>query len=204
VTVDRDIAVRWLTASAYGNFVPAILAIADLSDRGAGMPASPEQATEWLRRAAQLGSPRAQYVLGERLLSGRGTPADAIEGWRQIRGAAALGDASAMLRLGSAVANEGHHATREQRIEGMVMLLLALRVGSDDIKRAATPLRTDIQRHMFPDEIAEATTRARAWQPPAGAAEVDGPRMQAEAPRPPGPANGRPGQGRSGSGAQRR
>jgi TPR repeat protein len=204
VAVDYRSAVAWLAAAAYGNFVPAILAIADLNDRGAGMPANPDQATEWLRRAAQLGSPRARYVLGERLLAGRGATPDATEGWRWIRSAADLGDSSAMLRLGQAVAAEGHRATREHRLEGMTMLMLAQRYGSDEIKREAARARLEVQRHMFPDELAEANGRARAWQPPAGAAEIDGPRMPTEAPRPTGP-GARPGQPRNGSStAQRR
>jgi len=190
------------TAAAYGNFVPAILALADLNDRGVGVPANPEQATTWLRRAAQLGSPRAQYVLGERLLAGRGAAVDAAEGWRLMRAAAQAADATAMLRIAATVTGES--ATREQRIDAMTMLMLAQRFGSDEVKREAARQRAEVQRYMFPDEIAEANTRSRAYQPPPGAADIDGPRMQAEAPRPGAPANGRPGQARGGSAAQRR
>ncbi len=197
VTVDHTMALAWLTASAHGNFVPAIMAVADLNDRGVGVPASPERATEWLRRAAQLGSPRAQYVLGERLLTGRGAAPDPAEGWRWLRSAAQHADANAMLRIAQTVT--GHESTREQRIEAMTMLILAQRNGSDEVKRAATQQRAEIQRHMFPDEVAEANARARAYQPPPGVADIDGPRMQAEAPRPPGAPNGRNAQGRNGA-----
>jgi hypothetical protein len=86
----------------------------------------------------------------------------------------------------------------------MTMLQLAARVGTDDIKREATRLRGELQRYMFPDEITEASTRARAWQPPAGVADIDGPHMQAEAPRPGAPANGRPGQARGAAGGTQR
>lgn len=195
VPVDHDRAIAWLTAAAYGNFVPAILALSDLNDRGAGMAANPEQATEWLRRAARLGSPRGQYILGERLLAGRGATTNAVEGWGWIRSAAQLGEASAMLRLGNV--GIGPNSTSEQRVEAMTMLLLAQRTGSDEIKREAGRLRIDVQRHMLPDEIAEANQRARAWQPQPGAADIDGPRLQAAAPRPAGQAGGRTAQGRN-------
>jgi hypothetical protein len=109
-----------------------------------------------------------------------------------------------MLRLGAAVAGDAASSTRDQRVDGLTMLQLAARVGTDDIKREAARLRGELQAYMFPDEIAEAGTRARAWQPPAGVADIDGPHMQAEAPRPGAQANGRPGQARAGSVTQRR
>lgn len=177
VPVDGAQAVAWLTASATANFVPAILALADMYDRGAGVAQDAAAATGWIRRAAGLGSPRGTYILAERTLTGRGTPVNVADGWALMRRAADLGEPSAMLRLGQV--NTGANSTAEQRISALTMLLLAIRFGSDDVKREATRTRGDLTPHMMPNEIAEATTRSRAFQQPPGAADIDGPRMEA-------------------------
>lgn len=194
VPVDGTQAVAWLTASATSNFVPAILALADMYDRGAGVAQDAQAATNWLRRAATLGSPRATYILAERTLIGRGTPVNVSDGWALMRRAADRGEPTAMLRLGQI--NLGSNATAEQRISSMTMLLLAIRFGSADVKREATRARAELAVNMMPNEIAEATTRSRAFEPPPGAADIDGPRMEA-----PPPAAGR---GQQARGAQRR
>lgn len=190
VPVDGAQAIAWLTASATSNFVPAILALADMYDRGAGVAQDAAAATGWIRRAASLGSPRGTYILAERTLIGRGTPVNVADGWALMRRAADRGEPSAMLRLGQV--NPGANSTIEQRISALTMLLLAIRLGSDDVKRDATRARGELTPHMMPNEIAEATTRARAFQPPPGAADVDGPRMEAP-PRQAGRGQQRPG-----------
>lgn len=177
VPVDAAQSIAWLNAAAGSNFVPAILALADMYDRGAGVPRNVETATNWMRRAASLGSPRGLYILAERTLAGVGTPANAADGWMLMRQAAERGEAAAMLRLGQITGGSG--STAEQRISALTMLLLAIRFGGDDVKREATRLRGELTAHMLPNEIADATTRSRAFQPPPGAVEIDGPRMQA-------------------------
>lgn len=194
VPVDGAQAIAWLTASATSNFVPAILALADMVDRGAGVAQDAAAATAWIRRAASLGSPRGTYILAERTLIGRGTPVNVADGWALMRRAADRGEASAMLRLGAV--NPGPNATTEQRLSAMTMLLLAIRFGNADVKREATRQRSELALHMMPNEIAEATARSRAFEPPPGAADIDGPRVEA-----PPPGNGR---GQQNRGAQRR
>ncbi len=67
VPVDGAQAVAWLTASATANFVPAILALADMYDRG--RRGRMRRRPAGIRRAAGLGSPR-HAILAERTLIG--------------------------------------------------------------------------------------------------------------------------------------
>jgi TPR repeat protein len=57
--------VRWLEASARNGVPQAMVALAALSDAGAGVPFDPARADDWRRQAAKLGDPTARAQLAE-------------------------------------------------------------------------------------------------------------------------------------------
>jgi len=71
-------------------------------ETGNGIPANPEQAVVWYRKAAEQGNAKAQNSLGVLYWMGNGVVANKVEAVQWYRKSARQGDASAMFNLGAA------------------------------------------------------------------------------------------------------
>lgn len=80
---------RWLQAAAEQDDIEALRVLAALARDGRGMIQSDEDAYAYMSRAAELGSPEAQYGLADMLLSGQGISRDAGAALTWARKAAA-------------------------------------------------------------------------------------------------------------------
>jgi TPR repeat protein len=98
-------ALRPCTHEAELGIAEAAYRLAEIYDRGLGVPADPPQAATWYRRAAVAGSREAAVRLGAMYETGRGVHTDAAEAVAWYRKAALLGDARAQLRLAKAYEN---------------------------------------------------------------------------------------------------
>ena len=78
---------------------PSMINLAQFYDMGWGAPASAEQSTAWLRRAAEKNYSAGQYEYGLALLRGHGVPRDEILAKVWLEKAAAQGDRDAMALL---------------------------------------------------------------------------------------------------------
>lgn len=95
--LDRSTAQRWLELAAGQDFLEAQLQLADLhlQERGAGQAS----ARQWLRRAASLGSPVAQYRLGASYMDGLGGAPDYTEAYVWLSLALLNGESRAEARV---------------------------------------------------------------------------------------------------------
>jgi TPR repeat protein len=75
---DPNAATSWLRGAlrAQANDPALMLTLAERIDSGVGCAADAVEATDWVRRAAELGDPSACRAMGVRLRSGIGAKAD--------------------------------------------------------------------------------------------------------------------------------
>ena len=102
-----DHAIGKLTRLAEDGVGEAALLLADMAERGAGMPTDPELAMKWRREAADLGNAAAQYEIAERYMHGRGVDPDDAMAITFYRDAARGGHPSAKEKLGVIYADAG-------------------------------------------------------------------------------------------------
>lgn len=92
--VNRDYkeAVTWLTRAADAGNVEALKDLAEIHERGLGVPANPSEAASFMRRAAIAGDISAMQKMVEYYVNGTGVPQDyaRAEMWAQL--AAKKGD----------------------------------------------------------------------------------------------------------------
>ncbi|MBJ7259864.1 MAG: sel1 repeat family protein, partial [Chthoniobacterales bacterium] len=67
---------RWLNDAAGQNDTEALRVLSALAAEGRGMDQSDKESYIYMRRAAELGSPEAQYEVANMLANGRGMPRD--------------------------------------------------------------------------------------------------------------------------------
>ena len=89
----------WLAAAEAGDGLAQRM-VGDLTLRGVGTEASPDQAAAWLRRAADQGDTPAKIILASLYLQDQAAPRDANEPIDLLRQAAEQGDADAQYNLG--------------------------------------------------------------------------------------------------------
>ena len=89
-----------LTGLAEDGYGEAALLLADMAERGEGMPNDPGLAMTWRRRAADLGNAEAQYQLAERYMRGWGVERDDAMAITYYRDAARGGHPSAKEKIG--------------------------------------------------------------------------------------------------------
>jgi TPR repeat protein len=96
-----------LTRLAEDGYGEAALLLADMAERGEGMPADAGLAMMWRQRAADLGSAEAQYQLAERYLRGDGLDPDDAMAITYYRDAARGGHPMAQEKLRLIYADAG-------------------------------------------------------------------------------------------------
>ena len=162
VDASAPLAVEWLTKASQADHVPAILALAALYREGRGVNRDLAMAAKLERHAADLGSPEAEFLLGERLQDGQGGTEKASK--EMLSRAAAAGHPGALLRLGRITAS-APDAPPEERIHAFVYLTLAAQRGGDDVKRDAQQEIAAVKATLSPEELATAQTELRDWKP---------------------------------------
>lgn len=90
-----------LETEAQGGDLPSQLALAQILRDGLGVPADPERAFAWAKRAAEQGSASAQVAVGAMCEWGKGTPVDLPAAAVWYRQAARQGNAGAANSLGA-------------------------------------------------------------------------------------------------------
>ncbi len=164
VPVDAKQAVTWLQRAAKNNHTGAMLSLAGLLDTGlGGIEQKTDEAANWIKQAADAGSVRALYLYAQRLEQGRGVPKDEKLAAIWYKRAAERGYPAAELWLGRRV-GDGLNASQDENIAAYTWLTLALQRGQGQVQTDAAQARRALQVNMLPADIAEATTRARAWK----------------------------------------
>jgi TPR repeat protein len=92
-------AARCVERAAKLGHVEAMCRLAELHEKGEGVPVDEWAALGWCRKAADRGHARAMHDLGVKYEEGAGVPKDAVAAVSWYRKAAALGEAVAMCSL---------------------------------------------------------------------------------------------------------
>jgi TPR repeat protein len=116
-----------------------------------------------IERAADLGNPDAQYLLGERLAAGNGILQDKKKAWEWFKKAADAGQPAALYRIGRVIF--ARDRSIEDNIQAYAWLTLASQRGSGDVKRDAASDRATLAKDMTPGDISAAMQRVKAWKP---------------------------------------
>jgi len=96
---DHATAMRLLGAAARGTDPRAAAALADIHERGLGVPRDHLEALRWRRMAAERGDPESAYRIGLRHASGDGVERDDVAARRWFRVAAERGHGPAQEAL---------------------------------------------------------------------------------------------------------
>jgi uncharacterized protein len=144
--------VTWLKRGAAGGSTHAMMLLATLRMQGqAGLKRDPARALKWFRRAATLGDPVAQALMGQFSISGTMLPADAKAGEAWLRKAARQGmvGAQALLAYYLVTGHDGaptdpaagvrwaRKASAQHNAQGYYVLGLAFQSGTGEPKDAA-------------------------------------------------------------------
>ncbi len=124
---------------------------------GLGVPKDDREAVKWFRKSTEQGYARAQYNLGVMYDEGRGVPQDDKEAAKWYRKAAERGLARAQNNLG--VMYVKGRGVPQDYVFAHKWFNIA---GANGAERAAAA-RDRIAEKMTPEQIEEATSRARAW-----------------------------------------
>ena len=125
---------------------------------GRKRPHDPKQAHVHLLKAAELGHPRSQGLVGVSYMRGRGTERDPAEGVRWLTIGAENGWPHAQLKLGEAY-RDGVGVEHDP-VEALMWLALAGRSGSI----AASMIASSYAQSLPPDQRQEGFERVRAWR----------------------------------------
>ncbi len=115
---DLTVAIRWFGRAAKRDHVAALVRLARICLEdipAAGGDRDPQQAAEWLERAAMLGEAEAMVLLAQLYLDGDGTRTDGSEALVWLHRACELGHGPAFLRMGELYAWGEHVACDLQR-----------------------------------------------------------------------------------------
>ncbi len=162
---------RWrAAAAAFGraialrpDYAEAQFNLAQLHDRGRGVPADPAEAARLYRRAAERGHAGAQVNLGRLHRAGRGVARNDAEAVRWYRRAAGQGHPFAQFNL-ALMHRSGEGVEQDDAAAHLWYTLAAARLTGAARARAVEG-RAAVERRMRPAEIAEAERRAREWRP---------------------------------------
>ncbi len=124
---------------------------------GRGVPKDDREAVKWFRKSVEQGYARAQFNLGFMYSGGRGVPQDEKEAAKWYRKAAEQGLAAAQFRLGL-IYYKGQGV-----IKDFVSAHQWLNIASVNGHEKVGVLRDLIGKTMTPEQVEEATSRARAW-----------------------------------------
>jgi hypothetical protein len=157
-------ATEWFRKSAAQGYGPAEFQMGQLYDFGFGVAVDAEQAFGWYRRAADHGNPAAQRALGDFYRRGRGVLANppAAAAWYQR--AADGDDLRAQYQLGQ-MYFDGTGVTRDYVSAYMWFDIAARQTPLVDNQKAILELRNIAAARMTPEQVTEATRRAKSWAP---------------------------------------
>jgi localization factor PodJL len=156
---DYDTALTEFRPLAEGGMAAAQFRLGTMYENGRGLPRDLDAARDWYTRAAAQGYSGALYSLGY-VCYIEADGACAVEWWTR---AAARASADAMFSLG-VLYDEGTAMPRDP-VQAHMWYDLAAAAGA----AGAAEKRDALARGMSATEVAEARTRARAWQGGAGA-----------------------------------
>ncbi len=133
-------------------------------ENGKGVPQDYAEAANWYHLAAEKGLAEAQFSLGDMYVKGKGVTQDFADAVKWYHLAAEQGDAYGQLYLGNMYA-KGKGITQDYVQAHMWANLAAaqLQPGLDGDR--AVNIRDDAEKHMTPDQVAEAQRLAREWKP---------------------------------------
>ena len=144
--------------------------LAQLHDRGRGVPADPVEAARLYRAAAEQGHMGAQVNLGRLYRAGRGVDRDDAEAVRWYRRAAERGQPIAQFNLAQMYA--AGDGVEQDDVEAYLWYSVAAARLDADRREASVAARTRavdardaLARRMRPEDVAEAGRQARAWTP---------------------------------------
>lgn len=155
---DYATAARELRPLADQGLAHAQYLMGHMYQTGQGVAQDYAEAAKWYRLAAEQGIARAQYSLGVMFDGGYGVAKDQAEAAKWYLKAAEKGIGRAQNNLGVLYAN-GEGVTRDY-VAAYMWLSLAAAQGI----AAAAENRDAVAELMTRDQIANAETRARAWQ----------------------------------------
>ena len=144
--------------------------LAQLHDRGRGVPADPAEAARLYRAAAELGHLGAQVNLGRLYRDGRGVERDDAEAVRWYRRAAGRGQPIAQFNLAQMYA-AGDGVEQDDVAAYRWYSIAAARLAADGreasvaARARAADARDALAVRMSPRDIAEAERQAQAWTP---------------------------------------
>ena len=144
--------------------------LAQLHDRGRGVPADPAEAARLYRAAAEQRHMGAQVNLGRLYRDGRGVDRDDAEAVRWYRLAAERGQPIAQFNLAQMYA-AGDGVEQDDVAAYLWYSVAAARLAADRrdasvaARTRAVDARDALARRMRPEDVAEAERQARAWTP---------------------------------------
>ncbi|MYI75110.1 MAG: tetratricopeptide repeat protein [Acidobacteria bacterium] len=144
--------------------------LAQLHDRGRGVPADPAEAARLYGAAAEQGHLGAQVNLGRLYRAGRGVERDDAEAVRWYRRAAERGQPIAQFNLAQMYA-AGDGVEQDDVAAYLWYSVAAARLAADRrdasvaARTRAVDARDALARRMRPEDVAEAERQARAWTP---------------------------------------
>ncbi len=152
---------------SYARFIvtaPFQFEVGEVYEQGKLVEPDMAAAVDWYTRAAKQGSPDAINRIGELWAGGLDGQPDPVEAAKWYRRAAGRGSAKAQLNLGRACL-EGEGVGRDV-MEAWAWFELAARQNQTQAVR----LRTEAERQLTPEQLAEAHKRAAARSPAASEA----------------------------------
>ena len=144
--------------------------LAQLHDRGRGVPADPAEAVRLYGAAAEQGHLGAQVNLGRLYRAGRGVDRDDAEAVRWYRRAAERGQPIAQFNLAQMYA-AGDGVEQDDVAAYLWYSVAAARLAADHrdasvaARTRAVDARDALARRMRPEDVAEGERQTRAWTP---------------------------------------
>jgi TPR repeat protein len=129
---------------------------------GSGVPQDAVKAASYYQDAANHGDDTAQYNLGDDYLTGNGVTADFDKAQPLLLAAAVQGNSGAMSDLGTVYSAGGSTVGYTPQDFARAYMFFDLAVANGD-KGSAGDDKTDLAKHMTPDQIASGQAMASSW-----------------------------------------
>ncbi|MDI6616324.1 MAG: tetratricopeptide repeat protein [Syntrophaceae bacterium] len=167
--IEKDYAraVTWLTRAADHGHVDAMGTLAEIYEKGRGVPLNDSKAVDLYLKAAQYGNVLAQNTMGVRYASGRGVPLDTRQSVKWFEKAAEQGYKRAQMNL--AIMYRNGEGVERNLIIALKWLVIAKDrwwpgVDESDMQQAAF-LASELKRSMTPEQIKKAERLQSEWAP---------------------------------------
>ena len=168
-TIEKDYskAMHWLTKAANHGHTDAMSVLAEMYQKGRGVPINESKAVKLDRQAAQLGKVFSQNTMGVRYAKGRGVPIDLSKSALWFERSAEQGYRRAQLNIGISY-RDGQGVDRNL-VVALKWFLIAnqWRPGADYSDMAdAAKLAANLKLAMTSPQIEEAERLKSEWVPP--------------------------------------